>query len=190
MRSVDLAGSVWRIGLPLSVLTVSVLVLVAAVRDRGEPSPSWRRADWLLVFVWLKMAGDAAFGAQRPVPERQWKGTAALLLGLAAAIRLGKYLRRRGRDEPRPETPEEGPPRPGVLVLMPQLGEDVFEGTVTRWLKQVGDAVVTGEPLLAISTDKVDVEIPADASGPLLEIRVAAGEIARAGAALAVIGYR
>ena len=50
-----------------------------------------------------------------------------------------------------------------VTVTMPQLGESVSEGTVTRWLKQVGDTVTVDEPLLEISTDKVDTEIPAPA---------------------------
>jgi 2-oxoglutarate dehydrogenase E2 component (dihydrolipoamide succinyltransferase) len=55
-----------------------------------------------------------------------------------------------------------------VSVTMPQLGESVTEGTITRWLKNVGDTVVADEPLLEISTDKVDTEIPAPASGVLL----------------------
>ena len=78
----------------------------------------------------------------------------------------------------------------GVLMLMPPLGEGVVEGTVTRWLKRVGDTVAAGEPLLEVSTDKVDTEIPADADGVLGEIRVAAGQAARVGAALAMIAPR
>ncbi|MGI9196571.1 MAG: biotin/lipoyl-containing protein, partial [Candidatus Nanopelagicales bacterium] len=58
-----------------------------------------------------------------------------------------------------------------VSVTLPALGESVTEGTVTRWLKQVGDTVVADEPLVEVSTDKVDTEIPAPASGVLLEIR-------------------
>ena len=57
-----------------------------------------------------------------------------------------------------------------VTVTMPALGESVTEGTVTRWLKAVGDTVVADEPLLEVSTDKVDTEIPAPASGVLLAI--------------------
>ena len=57
-----------------------------------------------------------------------------------------------------------------VSVTMPQLGESVTEGTVTRWLKQVGDTITADEPLLEVSTDKVDTEIPAPASGVLLAI--------------------
>ena len=73
-------------------------------------------------------------------------------------------------------------------VTLPALGESVTEGTVTRWLKQVGDSVAADEPLLEVSTDKVDTEIPSPAAGTLLEIRVAEDEIAEVGAVLAVIG--
>ena len=62
-----------------------------------------------------------------------------------------------------------------VSVTMPQLGESVTEGTVTRWLKQVGDTVAADEPLLEVSTDKVDTEIPAPASGVLLAITARRG---------------
>jgi 2-oxoglutarate dehydrogenase E2 component (dihydrolipoamide succinyltransferase) len=71
---------------------------------------------------------------------------------------------------------------------MPALGSSVTEGTVTRWLKKVGDTVEADEPLLEISTDKVDTEIPSPAAGTLLEIKVAQDETAQVGAALAVIG--
>ena len=75
-----------------------------------------------------------------------------------------------------------------VSVTMPQLGESVTEGTVTRWLKQVGDTITADEPLLEISTDKVDTEIPAPASGVLLEIRALEDEVVQVGGELAVIG--
>ena len=70
---------------------------------------------------------------------------------------------------------------------MPALGENVIEGTVTRWLKQVGDRVEAGEPLVEVSIDKVDAEIPANASGALHEIKIAAGRTAPVGATIAVI---
>ncbi len=75
-----------------------------------------------------------------------------------------------------------------VSVTMPQLGESVTEGTVTRWLKQVGDTVVADEPLLEVSTDKVDTEIPAPASGVLLSIAVAEDDVVLVGGELCVIG--
>ena len=76
----------------------------------------------------------------------------------------------------------------GQQVTLPQLGESVTEGTVVRWLKQVGERVEADEPLLEVSTDKVDTEIPAPTGGVLLEIKVAEDETVEVGAALAVIG--
>ncbi|MFI1012447.1 2-oxoglutarate dehydrogenase, E2 component, dihydrolipoamide succinyltransferase [Streptomyces sp. NPDC020965] len=76
----------------------------------------------------------------------------------------------------------------GTDVVLPALGESVTEGTVTRWLKEVGDSVEADEPLLEVSTDKVDTEIPAPTSGVLLEIVVGEDETAEVGAKLAVIG--
>ncbi|MFD5281274.1 2-oxoglutarate dehydrogenase, E2 component, dihydrolipoamide succinyltransferase [Streptomyces rubrogriseus] len=76
----------------------------------------------------------------------------------------------------------------GTDVVLPALGESVTEGTVTRWLKSVGDSVEEDEPLLEVSTDKVDTEIPAPTSGTLLEIVVGEDETAEVGAKLAVIG--
>ena len=76
----------------------------------------------------------------------------------------------------------------GTDVTLPELGESVTEGTVSRWLKQVGDSVAADEPLLEVSTDKVDTEIPSPTSGTLLEIRVQEDETVEVGAVLAVIG--
>ncbi len=76
----------------------------------------------------------------------------------------------------------------GTPVTMPALGESVTEGTVTRWLKAVGDEVAADEPLLEVSTDKVDTEIPSPVSGTLLEITVNEDETVDVGAQLAVIG--
>ncbi|WP_431967028.1 2-oxoglutarate dehydrogenase, E2 component, dihydrolipoamide succinyltransferase [Actinacidiphila sp. bgisy160] len=76
----------------------------------------------------------------------------------------------------------------GTPVLLPALGESVTEGTVTRWLKSVGESVEADEPLLEVSTDKVDTEIPSPAAGTLLEILVGEDETAEVGAKLAVIG--
>src|SRR5688572_5368141 len=73
-------------------------------------------------------------------------------------------------------------------VTLPALGESVTEGTVTRWLKQVGDTVAVDEPLLEVSTDKVDTEIPSPVAGTLLEIKAEEDETVEVGAELAVIG--
>ena len=73
-------------------------------------------------------------------------------------------------------------------VKLPELGESVTEGTVTRWLKQVGESVEVDEPLLEVSTDKVDTEIPSPVAGTLLEIRVEEDETVEVGAELAIVG--
>ena len=70
-------------------------------------------------------------------------------------------------------------------VTLPALGESVTEGTVTMWLKNVGDTVEVDEPLLEISTDKVDTEIPSPVAGVLLEIKAAEDETVEVGAVLA-----
>ena len=75
-------------------------------------------------------------------------------------------------------------------VKMPALGESVTEGTVSSWLKAVGDTVEADEPLLEVATDKVDTEVPSPASGVLLEIRVPEDETVEVGTVLAVIGSR
>ncbi|MDN3238662.1 2-oxoglutarate dehydrogenase, E2 component, dihydrolipoamide succinyltransferase [Glycomyces tritici] len=98
-------------------------------------------------------------------------------------------------QESEPEAPAaeaapaaSGGPAEGTEVLLPELGESVTEGTVTSWLKAVGDTVEVDEPLLEISTDKVDTEIPSPAAGTLLEIRVAEDETTEVGSVLAIIG--
>ncbi|HET9285829.1 MAG TPA: 2-oxoglutarate dehydrogenase, E2 component, dihydrolipoamide succinyltransferase [Candidatus Angelobacter sp.] len=76
----------------------------------------------------------------------------------------------------------------GTDVVMPQMGESIFEGTITKWLKKVGDKVQRDEPLFEISTDKVDAEIPAPTSGVLREIKVKEGTTVQVNSVVAVIG--
>jgi len=76
----------------------------------------------------------------------------------------------------------------GTDVVMPQMGESIFEGTITKWLKKVGDKVQRDEPLFEISTDKVDAEIPAPAAGVLKEIKVKEGATVQVNSVVAVIG--
>jgi len=73
-------------------------------------------------------------------------------------------------------------------VIMPQMGESIFEGTITKWLKKVGDTVVKDEPLFEISTDKVDAEIPSPEAGVLTEIRIGEGATVEVNTVVAVIG--
>jgi pyruvate dehydrogenase E2 component (dihydrolipoamide acetyltransferase) len=91
--------------------------------------------------------------------------------------------------EEKPPTPTKSADAgPGQDVVMPQMGESIFEGTITKWLKQVGDTVQRDEPLFEISTDKVDAEIPSPAAGVLTEIKIPAGQTAQINAVVAVIG--
>ena len=83
---------------------------------------------------------------------------------------------------------DSGGPAAGTELTLPELGESVTEGTVSRWLKQVGESVAADEPLLEVSTDKVDTEIPSPTSGTLLEIRVQEDETVGVGAVMAIIG--
>ena len=73
-------------------------------------------------------------------------------------------------------------------VTLPQLGETVTEGTITRWFKKVGDTVAADEPLFEVSTDKVDTEVPSPVAGVLTEIRVAEGDTVPVGAIIGVVG--
>jgi pyruvate dehydrogenase E2 component (dihydrolipoamide acetyltransferase) len=88
--------------------------------------------------------------------------------------------------QPSPDAPKGG--GKGTDVTMPALGESVTEGTVTRWLKQVGDSVDVDEPLLEVSTDKVDTEIPSPVAGTLLEITAGEDTTVDVGGKLGVIG--
>ncbi|MBW3534206.1 MAG: E3 binding domain-containing protein, partial [Gemmatimonadetes bacterium] len=74
-----------------------------------------------------------------------------------------------------------------IEVPMPQMGESIAEGTVSKWLKEIGESVERDEPILEISTDKVDAEIPAPASGTLVAIEVSAGETVEVGTIVAYI---
>ena len=75
-----------------------------------------------------------------------------------------------------------------VEVVMPQMGESITEGTVSKWLKKVGERIEKDEPVLEISTDKVDAEVPSPGAGTLLEIRHQEGDTVEVGTVLAVIG--
>jgi 2-oxoglutarate dehydrogenase E2 component (dihydrolipoamide succinyltransferase) len=96
-------------------------------------------------------------------------------------------------ETPAPVTPPPAPAAPaptgaGTVITMPALGESVSEGTVTRWLKNVGDSVAVDEALLEVSTDKVDTEIPSPVAGTLLAIDVAVDTTVPVGARLGLIG--
>ncbi|MFL6089843.1 MAG: 2-oxoglutarate dehydrogenase, E2 component, dihydrolipoamide succinyltransferase [Aeromicrobium sp.] len=89
-----------------------------------------------------------------------------------------------------PTGPDTRETAEGTEIVLPALGESVTEGTVTRWLKNVGDEIAVDEPLLEISTDKVDTEVPSPVAGTLLEIKAAEDETVEVGAVLAIIGSK
>jgi pyruvate dehydrogenase E2 component (dihydrolipoamide acetyltransferase) len=126
-------------------------------------------------------------GSEEAGTEEEREATAA------SADGGGEQAAAEGEEEPS-EQPE-APPRAGAsgdgqatTVTMPELGESITEGTITRWLKQEGDEVKADEPLFEVSTDKVDTEVPSPVSGVLQQIKVQADETVEVGAELAVIG--
>ncbi|MEV0154562.1 2-oxoglutarate dehydrogenase, E2 component, dihydrolipoamide succinyltransferase [Micromonospora sp. NPDC050686] len=124
-----------------------------------------------------EQAGGGAAGAPQEAPAEQAEQAAAAPQAEA--------------EQPAVEEPAQAAPAAaggGTPVKMPALGESVTEGTVTRWLKQVGETVEVDEPLLEVSTDKVDTEIPSPVAGTVLEIKVAEDETAEVGADLAIVG--
>ncbi|NLU77397.1 2-oxoglutarate dehydrogenase, E2 component, dihydrolipoamide succinyltransferase [Micromonospora sp. HNM0581] len=122
-------------------------------------------------------AGDGAAPKQQEPPAEQ---------ATAAAAEPQAEAEQSAVEEPAQAA--EAPSGEGTPVKMPALGESVTEGTVTRWLKQVGESVEVDEPLLEVSTDKVDTEIPSPVAGTVLDITVAEDETAEVGATLAVVG--
>jgi pyruvate dehydrogenase E2 component (dihydrolipoamide acetyltransferase) len=115
-------------------------------------------------------------GGQTAVPPAPKKADAPAPLAPAAATP--------------PPAAAPASPAPAALtdVIMPQMGESIFEGTITKWLKKPGDTVQQDEPLFEISTDKVDAEIPSPAAGVLSEIKVQAGTTVQINTVVAVIG--
>ena len=91
-------------------------------------------------------------------------------------------------EAPAAETPAAAPAGDGEEIKLPALGESVTEGTVTRWLKQVGETVEVDEPLLEVSTDKVDTEVPSPVAGTVQQILVQEDETVEVGTVLAIIG--
>ncbi|WP_305848717.1 biotin/lipoyl-containing protein, partial [Mycobacterium sp. DL440] len=90
--------------------------------------------------------------------------------------------------QPVPSAPAAAASDSATSIVMPELGESVTEGTVTRWLKKVGDTVGVDEPLVEVSTDKVDTEIPSPVAGTLLSITAEEDDVVAVGGELAKIG--
>ncbi|MEV5821046.1 2-oxoglutarate dehydrogenase, E2 component, dihydrolipoamide succinyltransferase [Micromonospora haikouensis] len=127
--------------------------------------------------------GESAGGGEAAAPQKEPAEEAA-----EAAAEPQAEAEQPAVEEPPAAQAAPAPAGEGTPVKMPALGESVTEGTVTRWLKQVGDTVEVDEPLLEVSTDKVDTEIPSPVAGTLLEIKVPEDETAAVGADLAIVG--
>ncbi|MBC7633345.1 2-oxoglutarate dehydrogenase, E2 component, dihydrolipoamide succinyltransferase, partial [Aeromicrobium sp.] len=123
--------------------------------------------------------------AKGPIAEEAAQERAPASAGSAEAEQAAAENAPENAPAPQAAT---APSAGGTAVTLPALGESVTEGTVTQWLKQVGDDVAVDEPLLEISTDKVDTEIPSPVAGKLLEIKVGEDETVEIGAELAIIG--
>ena len=141
--------------------------------------------DTVAVGAQLCVVGDSAAAVASPEPEAapapvvEEAPAEAVEMPEPAAISV---------PEPAPAAAAVDSSGSATAVVLPALGESVTEGTVTRWLKQVGDSVNVDEPLLEVSTDKVDTEIPSPVAGTLLEQKVAEDETVAVGAELALIG--
>ncbi|KGA19474.1 hypothetical protein GM51_6505 [freshwater metagenome] len=130
----------------------------------------------------LAVIADGASGAATPAPAAPVAAAPVTPPPAPSAPVLAAPV------TPAPAAPVAVPSSTGTIVTMPALGESVTEGTVTRWLKNVGDQVTVDEALLEVSTDKVDTEIPSPATGTLVSIDVAVDSTVPVGARLAVIG--
>ncbi len=146
--------------------TVEVGTVVAVIGEEGEkPAASSQPSA---------VSGQPTKNVEAPAPEPV-KEEAVQAVAAAA-----------------PENPQSQIPNPkssdSVAIVMPQMGESITEGTVSKWLKAVGDDIAKDEPLLEISTDKVDAEVPSPAAGKLLSINVQEGETVEVGSVLAHVG--
>ncbi|GAA5114823.1 2-oxoglutarate dehydrogenase, E2 component, dihydrolipoamide succinyltransferase [Haloechinothrix salitolerans] len=130
--------------------------------------------------------GEAASAPEQSAPAAQQAPQQE------AAAPAAEAPRQPAEQEPAPQQQVPAAPSSGASggtpVTLPELGESVTEGTITRWLKQVGDTVAVDEPLLEISTDKVDTEVPSPVAGTVLEHSAAEDETVEVGGQLAVIG--
>ena len=138
-------------------------------------------------------AREAAAAPAKPAPASEGKPTAPTSKSTAGdGATEGATEKAKSTAKPDAASPAAtsaaGAISGGTDVVMPQMGESIFEGTITKWLKQVGDTVNKDEPLFEISTDKVDAEIPAPVAGKLSEIKVPEGTTVQINTVVAVIG--
>jgi len=165
--------------------TVQINTVVALVGASGEAG-----------------ASAPAASPDKPAPAKSAKGkeapskqsATAPVAKNAAADGVAESIDAKGASNTSPEAAEQENVNTvtatsgGTDVVMPQMGESIFEGTITKWLKKTGDSVQKDEPLFEISTDKVDAEIPAPIAGILSEIKVPEGTTVQINTVVAVIG--
>jgi pyruvate dehydrogenase E2 component (dihydrolipoamide acetyltransferase) len=160
--------------------TVEVGTVLAMIGAEGEvaaaaPAPAEAPAP-------AKSEAAAASETAAPAPEEI----------PAPAIIADAVAAPSAETKPANETPQSAVRSPqssdATEVVMPQMGESITEGTVSKWLKAVGDTIEKDEPLLEISTDKVDAEVPSPAAGKLLSINVEEGQTVEVGSVLALVG--
>ncbi|TCN42740.1 2-oxoglutarate dehydrogenase E2 component [Kribbella orskensis] len=156
--------------------TVEVGAELAVIGDAGESSGTPDAAP-----------AQEAPAAEAPAAPAQ-EAPAAQAPAAQAPAEQAPAAQAPAAQAPAEQAPAAGQATSGTSVTLPALGESVTEGTVTRWLKQVGDDVAVDEPLLEVSTDKVDTEIPSPVAGKLLAIKVAEDETVEVGAELAIVG--
>jgi pyruvate dehydrogenase E2 component (dihydrolipoamide acetyltransferase) len=148
--------------------TVEVGTVVAVIGEEGESAVSGEPSS-------VSSEQTAVSGqAEEPAAEEQTEPAVAVATAATAADSA--------------DSTDSADSSNATEVVMPQMGESITEGTVSKWLKQVGDTVEKDEPLLEISTDKVDAEVPSPAAGKLLAINVAEGETVEVGTVVGLVG--
>jgi pyruvate dehydrogenase E2 component (dihydrolipoamide acetyltransferase) len=138
----------------------------------------------------LDVAGAAAQteSPAPPLPDKPVQKNAAEVKSAVSTDGPAKPPAAPAQQPSAPAAPQGNDGGAATEVVMPQMGESIFEGTITKWLKKPGEQVRRDEPLFEISTDKVDAEIPSPESGVLREIRAQAGETVKVNSVVAVIG--
>ncbi len=150
--------------------TVEVGTVVAIVGEEGEQAAN---------------GGQPAVSSQPPAVSSQSEATPAAVVPAPEPVEEKAVV----ATASNPQNPTNAPNSTNATeIVMPQMGESITEGTVSKWLKAVGDKVEKDEALLEISTDKVDAEVPSPAGGTLLEIKVEEGETVEVGTVVALVG--
>lgn len=181
------AGVLTEIKIPEGT-TVEINTVVAVIGEAGSQPVASSGNGGVTVDVTKEAKATAVAtapeGANEPVPA---PGSQARREPSPSPAD-GDPANRGPEGAPSGAAPAAGSSTGGTNVVMPQMGESIFEGTITKWLKKVGDTVQRDAPLFEISTDKVDAEIPAPAAGTLTEIKVLEGTTVEINTVVAVIG--